>query len=234
MEYPAYYYLSFAAHVALWVYILFRGRHEGILACFPLFYIFVVVSGASFAAKMVAPYFLDRGTTDYSAFYFASNVPILVLATALLVQIYCLVRRVGDWTHWLALIVGFTIATCYSLFAAVGGGSFTRITSSILFFQLALCTLIVLRLIVNRELTVGRNWEAVFLGISIPNVLHAVNSAAFLFEDWWSYPLYLRLIEPLSLLSWVIMAAGMRKFHPPQVTVWAEAGVAGEVRECSG
>ena len=233
MRYPVQYYISFALHVALWGYILHRGRREGAFRRFRLFYTYVGVSFASLSAKMVAPYFIDRREWDYHVFYFATNVPILVLGTALLLHIYSMVRGGERWGHWLAIGAALTLCSWQAVLSPAAD-VYTGITSSVLFFQLALCTLIVFRLISNRAFTLGRNWEAIFIGISVPNVLHAVNSAAFLFEDWWPYPLYLRLIEPLSLLSWVIIAAGMRRLYPLQVTVRAGVAATGEVKSCSG
>jgi len=144
----------------------------------------------------------------------------------------CTVRREGRVRPPLP---GASLTLCtWQTLLSPAADIYFRITSSVLFFQLALCTLTAWRLVTNRAFTLGRNWEAIFLGISIPNVFHALNSAAFLFEDWWPYPLYLRLIEPLSLLSWVIMAAGMRKIYLPQLSVRVQPEAAREVEACSG
>lgn len=215
MDVPLAYYLSALCVLAFWGLLFFYGARARMLQRYRLFYAFAAVSALCYVTKWIGSQTLTP-YPDYFFLYIGAAFVQASLAAALLVQIYLISHRPKSLA---ALVVPLVIAGMIFADTPVWKEFqvYIRLTNSLYAFVTVLGGIVLFRLILTRDLIVGANYYSILGGLLFPHALYALNHLAYFSKlPWWPVSVFAHLGEPVFVLSWLVILAGMRRYDPPR------------------
>jgi len=212
------YYLSATCLFLIWGYLLVQGLRSERGRAYPAFYVFVALSAASHAAKLIGVNVLGKFTYGYSYLYYLSSFPVYLAEVWILWRILQVSRGRSSWS----ILLGVGVFGSVMLAGSLAGSEvhvFLRLENVALSVLSALGATALVAAFQSRRVAIGRNYAGMLLGILLPACLMWANQTAYLFgAGWWPFPLFDYSIEPLYLLSWFVLLWAMRTFDPPVLT----------------
>lgn len=214
MEFNPIEWLSSAIHSGCWLFLFAKAFTERMAARYPLVYVYFAVAAVVHAVTVIAAYQLGTGHPAYVWIYILTNLPLYLLAIALLLRIYYLPRPPSWRRDWplVALLPPFAAA---SLTEPVHLGY--RILYVGFLYQFTLAFLAAWRLKYYKNWELGSNQRGLLYGLLTPAALQALNLIANLVGTaWWPYEDFAVALVLTSAISWGIIAHGMRRYDPPR------------------
>ncbi|MEE8586308.1 MAG: hypothetical protein V3T83_15795 [Acidobacteriota bacterium] len=250
-EIPTWYYLFAIILYPIWCNLVYyglrrrdwEGRKRRLIFRYPLFYTYLFSSILVNFLRFGMANIWGRESYLYTDLYYLSRYLLFVLAIAIIWRIYRLAGRGSGWDYVLLLIFpGFIV---FESFRMESSHLYIVISNALLCFEAVLGLLVYLRLFSNRRLRLGANLSGILMGLYIPCLIAWLNHTIYLFGAFLpsdlaflpsdlSYTIFAYIMEPITLLSWFLIARGMWRLDPPR---WEEAprpDLDGEVTEVFG
>ncbi|MEE8585464.1 MAG: hypothetical protein V3T83_11490, partial [Acidobacteriota bacterium] len=153
---------------------------------------------------------------QYYWFYYGINIPLHVLALLILLRIYYLHHPPSLTRDWPILAVP-PLFIALSLTEPMFLGH--RISYVIFAFLATVGFMTASRNFFSRTWRIGDNLHWLTYGITIPAALQAFNQALnYLGGAIWSYDAFRVVNELTTVISWGMIAHGMRRYDPPRRT----------------
>ena len=237
---PGWYYFSAIILYSIWGGLVYygvrrqdwNGEKSRLLLRYPLFYTFLFSSILLNFLRFGMASILGTESESYSDFYWVSRYVPFVLAIAIVWKVYRLAGRGSGWDYVPLLILpGFIV---FESLRVPGTHHYIIISNALLCFEAVLGLMAYNRLFKNRRLKLGSNLSGILMGLYIPCLIAWLNHTLYLFGAVLPYEFFASVMEPITLLSWFLMARGMRRLDPPswEDPPWPELD--GEVNEVFG
>ncbi len=237
---PIWYYFSALILYTLWGSLVYygvrsqvwNGKKSRLLFQYPLFYTLLFFSILINVLRYVIASTLGRESEFYSDFYWLSRYVPFVLAIAIVWKIYRLAGRGSGWDYIPLLIFpGFIVVE--SLWVT-DSHYYVVISNALLCFEAVLGLMAYLRLFKNRRLRLGANLSGILMGLYIPCLIAWLNHTLYLFGAVVPYTVFAYVMEPITLLSWFLVARGMRRLDPPSWEESPRPDLDGQIEEVFG
>jgi hypothetical protein len=234
---PVWYYLSALILYSLWVFLAYfgvrrqdwNGQQERLIFRYPLFYTYLFSSMLVNFLRFEMASILGTESVAYTDFYYRSRYVPVVLAIAIVWKIYRLAGRRSAWEYVLLLLFpGFIIFESLRL---PDNHYYFVISNALLCFEAVLGLLVYIRLFNNRRLKLGSNLSGILMGLYIPCLIAWLNHTLYMFGAVLPYEFFASIMEPITLLSWFLIALGMRRLDPPRWEEPPRPDLDGEVSE---
>lgn len=225
-EIPFWYYLSAIALYCLWGCILFfgirrpsaSGEAGRLFFKFPLFYSYLLFSIVINLSRFILANSVGPGTSIYFNFFYPTRYLIFGLAIAIILKIYWMAGR-GSRRDYAPLLIlpGFILVESLRI---PDSHYYIKLSNALLCFEAVLGLLTYMRLFTNRRLKLGSNLGGILAGLYFPCLIAWFNHTLYLFGDLIGadlpYSLFASAMEPIGLLSWLLIALAMRRYDPPR------------------
>ncbi|HSR69213.1 MAG TPA: hypothetical protein VLU25_14855 [Acidobacteriota bacterium] len=200
--------LFFAAGAWIVGRFLFQPRR---IAQFPAFFGYAIWQIGSAAA--VWGLYWAQVPWLYS---FNRVVQVLTLATvtAVLIEIYFVLKRRADWSHWIALLV-FTLAAAVLARGPMAGYDYYYgLITVFMLFNCALAVMVQLMRLRSRRVSLGRSYSRILFGLSL---MLAFQTFLYVYGllDLTPWPWLVALAQPISLAGWPWYIAALQRVELP-------------------
>lgn len=202
-----------AFKTGVWLYLLIQGFRLGLVRRYSLTYAFFAGSFAAFWVKTISVLTLGLASLEYYWIYYGTTLPLGLLALLILLWIYYLPFAPSLRRDWILLaVIPLFIAMSLTEPESVG----RRILYVLFFYQTSVGFLAASRLFFSGRIKIGANLGWLLYGITIPAALQTLNRALnYLGQELWSYDAFSVVNELTTVISWCMIAYGMRSYDPP-------------------
>lgn len=214
MDYSTFQIAAYVLHFCAWSFIIVQGIRLRLYRVYPLVAVFVLASPLAVIARLSSGIMWGLASTAYRQVFFLSAIVHSALAVATLLWIYALpspLRLRRDWHLALAPILLIAVEASGEP-ADIG----FRYLNVALFYQVYVGMAAMLRLASDTEFVLGRNLGGALTALLFPAFVQSLNQAAYISGlEFWPYDAFSFVITSSSIVSWLILAWGMRCYDPP-------------------
>ncbi len=214
MEWTPFLITTGALKTAIWSYLLMQGLRLGLIRRYPLAFVFFAGSLVTFWVKTSVVLTLGLESLEYYWVYYGTTLPLGLLALLILLRIYFLPYRPMLRRDWIILAI-IPVFIAMSLTEPESAGR--RILYVLFFYQTSVGFLAASRLFFSGRVRIGTNLGWLLYGITVPAALQTFNRALnYLGQELWSYDAFSVVNELTTVISWCMIAFGMRCYDPPR------------------